>query len=695
MRRWPGFLDALFFYGLLPFRVRRLVRRFRPGAVIAESPYIGFFVLLGTALRRRDRPSVVVETHGDWRSATRLGGSRLRLLFAPLADWAARYALRHADALRAVSPFTAELAGREAGVPPVESFPAYIDLGAFTGRPPAPLPRTPTLVFVGMLERSKGVEALADAWRYVAGRVPEARLVVVGRGALRDVVDRLRDDYPGRVEHVEELPPQGVAERMDDAMCLVLPSRSEGLGRVILEAFARGRAVVATRVGGIPDLVEDDVNGLLVENGDVAGLADALHADPDRGRARCPARRGRVQGLADVRVVARRLRGARALAGRPDAGRGAPLMRLVFVTQSVDAEDPILGATVAKLRALAQRCDELVVITDHVGAHDLPPNCTLRTFGSRTKLGRGLRYMQVLVPQLLRRDRPDAVIAHMCPIYLVLAAPLAKAVRVPLALWYTHWTIDRTLKLATRLADVGLSVDRRSYPIADPKVLGIGHGIDVSQFGAREARAGRQRHAAAARARQDVAVEGVPDARQGVRARPRAGGRPPGRDPRGLVDGRGAAAPGRARGTGGVGRARRHGGARGAGAAPGRSGARAALRRRGQHDAGADVGRRARQGGLRVGSVRRARLRVQSLLRRVSQRSPASSSTSGATTQKIWRASSVRSRRATRAAGTPPAESCAAASRPATPSTAGRTRSSRRCAGSTTDRCGCSAATWS
>ena len=151
-------------------------------------------------------------------------------------------------------------------------------------------------------------------------------------------------------------------------------------------------------------------------------------------------------------------------------------MRLVFVTQSVDAEDPILGATVAKLRALAQRCDELVVITDHIGRHDLPANCNL---------GRGLRYMRALVPQLLRRDRPDAVIAHMCPIYLVLAAPLAKLVRVPLALWYTHWTIDRTLKLATALADVGLSVDRRSYPIDDPKVLGIGHGIDVAQFAAR------------------------------------------------------------------------------------------------------------------------------------------------------------------------------------------------------------------
>ena len=229
VRRWPGFLDPLFFYGALPFRVLRLVRRFRPGAVIAESPYIGFFVLLAMSLRRRDRPSIVVETHGDWRTATRLGGSRLRVLVAPLADWAARYALRHADALRAVSPFTAELAGREAGVPPVESFPAYIDLGAFTGRPPAPLP-----------EHADGSSSSACS----SGRRGSPRLPTRGRWSpsacrrrvscssaaarSRDVVDRLRDDYPGRVEHVEQLSPQGVAERMDAATCLVAPVAFRG-----------------------------------------------------------------------------------------------------------------------------------------------------------------------------------------------------------------------------------------------------------------------------------------------------------------------------------------------------------------------------------------------------------------------------------------------------------------------------------
>jgi glycosyltransferase involved in cell wall biosynthesis len=275
-RRRRGLLGAAAFYGALPFRIRRLVGRFRPQVVIAESPYIGFLVLAGLVLRRRGRPSLVVETHSDWRMATRLGGSRVRILLSPFTDWAARYALRHADALRAASPFAAELAEREAGVPPVDSFPAYIDLSAFTERAVAPLPERPSALFVGSLERSKNVGALVEAWPQVAARVPGARLVIVGRGALADLVERLREDYPDQVEHVEQLTPSGVAGRMDESTFLVLPSRSEGLGRVLIESFTRGRPVVATRVGGIPDIVQDDVSGLLVENGDVAGLVEAM-----------------------------------------------------------------------------------------------------------------------------------------------------------------------------------------------------------------------------------------------------------------------------------------------------------------------------------------------------------------------------------------------------------------------------------
>lgn len=267
---------SFFYYLALPFRVLRSVRRFRPAAVVAESPYLGFVVLVALAFVRRNRPSVIVETHEDWRAATRFSGSRGRLLLAPLADRIARYTLRRADALRALSPYTAGLAEREAGVPPLESFPAYSDLSAFGERPPQPLPETPTVLYVGMLERTKGIATLAAAWPLVAAAVPESRLVIVGRGAQADLVDRLRDDFPDRVEHVERLLPAEVAARMDAATCLVLPSRSEGLPRVILESFARGRSVIASRVGGVGDVVEDGESGFLVEVGDADALAAAL-----------------------------------------------------------------------------------------------------------------------------------------------------------------------------------------------------------------------------------------------------------------------------------------------------------------------------------------------------------------------------------------------------------------------------------
>jgi glycogen(starch) synthase len=129
---------------------------------------------------------------------------------------------------------------------------------------------------VGVLETYKNVDVLAAAWRRAAPEVPEARLVVVGRGSRAATVERLAAELSGRVEHLAELPPEGVARRLDEATVLVLPSRFEGLGRVVIEAFARGRGVVASRAGGILDLVEDGREGLLVEVDDVEGLASAL-----------------------------------------------------------------------------------------------------------------------------------------------------------------------------------------------------------------------------------------------------------------------------------------------------------------------------------------------------------------------------------------------------------------------------------
>jgi glycosyltransferase involved in cell wall biosynthesis len=271
----PRLLDGALFHLLLPFRVRRELREFRPVAIFASDPFVGAAALLGRALART-RTRVIVEVHGDWRTFARLYGVPARRLLAPFADRVAVWAVRRADATRAVSTFTARLVEEVRGRPPSAVFTAFSDLSAFAERPPAALPARPTVIFVAALEAYKNIDGLAAAWRLVAERVLDARLVVVGRGSRRRVVELLLAEFPGRVEHHNWLEPEQVSAALDDATALVLPSWPEGLGRVVIEAFARGRAVVATDAGGIPDLVTDGSEGLLVPPADVPALAAAL-----------------------------------------------------------------------------------------------------------------------------------------------------------------------------------------------------------------------------------------------------------------------------------------------------------------------------------------------------------------------------------------------------------------------------------
>jgi len=266
VRRLPA-LDGPLFWLLLPFRLRSLEREHGTQVVVAQSPYEAALARLACT-----RAKVVVEVHGDWRTATRLYGSTLRRGLAPLADALGRWGICQADGVRTVSPYTSSIV-RAVGVEPTAEFAAFMDLELFLG-PPVPLPPTPAALFVGVLERYKNIDGLARAWRLAAQRAPGAQLRIVGRGSLRSVVERLVHDLPAQTTWTERLSQEEVARALDAATCLVLPSRSEGLGRVIVEAALRGRGVVAMRVGGIRDLVEDGVNGVLVDTEEE--LANAL-----------------------------------------------------------------------------------------------------------------------------------------------------------------------------------------------------------------------------------------------------------------------------------------------------------------------------------------------------------------------------------------------------------------------------------
>jgi glycosyltransferase involved in cell wall biosynthesis len=121
-------------------------------------------------------------------------------------------------------------------------------------------------VYVGRLTREKGVDTLLRSWG-------EAPLEIVGDGEERTNLERLA---PRSARFLGAVAADRVTELLAHARALLIPSRSEGLPRVVVEAFAAGVPVVASRVGGLPELVDDGVNGLLVDVDDEEGWRSAI-----------------------------------------------------------------------------------------------------------------------------------------------------------------------------------------------------------------------------------------------------------------------------------------------------------------------------------------------------------------------------------------------------------------------------------
>ena len=189
---------------------------------------LGAAALAGRLLARRRVP-VIVEVHGDWRTFSRLYGSPARRLIGPLADAVGTYAVRRADATRAVSTFTADLVEQARGVPPSAVFTAFSDLSAFAEREPVPLPERPTAAFVGALEAYKNVEGLAAAWRRVAEQLPAARprdrrqRLAAGAWSTRS----WRTSRPRRAPRVARARSRlRAARRVDGARAAILPGGS-------------------------------------------------------------------------------------------------------------------------------------------------------------------------------------------------------------------------------------------------------------------------------------------------------------------------------------------------------------------------------------------------------------------------------------------------------------------------------------
>ena len=477
---------ARLFYLRLPFRISRQIEEFRPEAIVAADPFIGAAALLGRRLARTRTP-LILEVHGDWHTFTRGYGSPSRRFLSPCHRSHQCLALRRADETRALSAFTSGLIEEVRGEPATATFPTYSDLSAFLADPVQPLPERPVAVFVGMLEAYKNIDGLAAAWRRVVASIPEARLVIIGKGKRKHVVDALLRDLPEQVEYHAQLLPAEVAAKLDEATLLVLPSWPEGLGRVVIEAFARGRGVVATGAGGVLDLVTNDVEGILIA----------------AGRHGCA--RGRAQPRVDRPRLAERL-GSAAHERYADwhataAGFAQQMRDLVDLTLRPTRELTACGSSFSRRssmritprslrrstssrlsRAAARRSPSSAITSVGTTCRERPP-LDVRLLVAcrpwhrlRARVDRELATAASAARRCARTHDPD--LPHAC-----LHRSAGHCAFRSVSGTRTGTPTDRCGSRRSSRTFV-FSVDRRSFPLASPKVRGIGHAIDAAPVSA-------------------------------------------------------------------------------------------------------------------------------------------------------------------------------------------------------------------
>ncbi|KKS22294.1 MAG: Glycosyltransferase [Candidatus Roizmanbacteria bacterium GW2011_GWC2_41_7] len=205
--------------------------------------------LLGLVLKKTLHKELIVELHGDWEE-------RLPTIRGILTFFAKRV-LRNADKIRAVANYLVLKARKYAPAKPYFIFPTFTDLNDFLAEKEIIFNKE--ILFVGRTDRVKGIPYLIEAFELIKKDFPDFKLSLVGEGLPEG-----------------KLPLTEVRKRMKNCYCLVLPSITEGLPRVMLEAMALSKPVVASRVGGIPDLIKDSENGFLFEVGNVQELAEKL-----------------------------------------------------------------------------------------------------------------------------------------------------------------------------------------------------------------------------------------------------------------------------------------------------------------------------------------------------------------------------------------------------------------------------------
>jgi len=256
----------------LLYAFRQRWRRERVDLVVASDPIM--MGLLGVLASRLLGARLIVEMNGDYSDLVLYTDPengkvdhRRRWLFLTVIN----FVLARSDGIKTLygeqlAPYGGALRNR----PRVAAFHNYVNLAGFrnTGE-------EKVILLAGFPFLVKGVDILIRAFKEVSAQHPEWRLVILGWYPDAALPERHIAGHP-RIELRKPVHHRDMPAVVGRAGICLLASRSEGMGRFLLEAMHAGKPRIGARVGGIPTLIEHEVDGLLFEPDDVAGLARCL-----------------------------------------------------------------------------------------------------------------------------------------------------------------------------------------------------------------------------------------------------------------------------------------------------------------------------------------------------------------------------------------------------------------------------------
>lgn len=250
------------------------LRRYLDDADVVHTHNLFFMLSLLTGLSRPRAPLITTMHVGSLHNLTGALGAFGRMYERSVG----RYILHRSKAVTAVSNSVAQHAASLSKSTPVHVIPNTVDVERF--RPASQShdldDHGPSVLFLGRFSRNKGPHHLIEAIPQVIESIPDASFDFVGQGPLQEFLTKRMSSLGlnGNARLRGKVP--DVVPILQRASVVTRPSLTEGMPLAVMEAMACGKPVVATRVGGTPDLIRDGETGILFDPGDVDALAEGL-----------------------------------------------------------------------------------------------------------------------------------------------------------------------------------------------------------------------------------------------------------------------------------------------------------------------------------------------------------------------------------------------------------------------------------